>query len=223
MTFNDILKSSFLEKAIEFSLTDVFIALFMSLALSLFIVAVYKKTYAGVMYSSSFAVTLVAMSMVTTLIILAVTSNVILSLGMVGALSIVRFRTAVKEPLDIAYLFWAISFGIVTGAGLLGMAVVGSLIIGLVLFAFSSRKTNETPYVVVLNLAPGAAENTAMATIKKAASKTLVKAKTASAAGTELTVEVRLPAGNTAFINELAATPGVESALLVTYNGDYMA
>lgn len=127
MTFNDIFKSSFLEKAVEFSILDVSIAMLLSFAIGLFIFFVYKKTFAGVMYSASFGVSIMAMTLITTFIILAVTSNIILSLGMVGALSIVRFRTAVKEPLDIAFLFWAISVGIVIGAGLIPLGVIGSI------------------------------------------------------------------------------------------------
>ena len=118
-TFNDLFKSSFLEKVSSFSALDMVIAMGLALALGLYIFLIYKKTFNGVMYSQSFGVSLIGMTLVTTLIILAVTSNVVLSLGMVGALSIVRFRTAIKEPIDIVYLFWAISAGIVLGAGLL--------------------------------------------------------------------------------------------------------
>ena len=109
MTFKDIFKSSFLENVTAVSILDIVIALVLAFCLGLFIFYIYKKTYSGVLYSSSFGVTLVALTMITTLVILAVTSNVVLSLGMVGALSIVRFRTAIKEPLDIAFLFWAIA------------------------------------------------------------------------------------------------------------------
>ena len=106
MTFRDVFKSSFLEEAADFAVLDFIIAMGIAFALGLFILWVYKKTYNGVMYSSGFGLSLVAMAMITTLVILAVTSNVVLSLGMVGALSIVRFRTAIKEPMDIAFLFW---------------------------------------------------------------------------------------------------------------------
>ena len=109
MTFNDIFKSSFLENIASVSMLDMAIALILSFGLGMFIFLVYKKTFSGVMFSSSFGVTLVALTMITTVVILAVTSNVVLSLGMVGALSIVRFRTAIKEPLDIAFLFWSIA------------------------------------------------------------------------------------------------------------------
>lgn len=119
MTFSDIFKSSFLEKAAEFSVLDVTVGMLLASAIGLFIFFVYKNTYAGVMYSASFGVAIMAMTSITTLIILAVTSNLVLSLGMVGALSIVRFRTPIKEPLDIAFLYWAVAAGIVIGAGLI--------------------------------------------------------------------------------------------------------
>ncbi len=143
MTFRDIFKSSFLENMDSVPLLDMGIALVLSFLLGLFIFAIYKQCYAGVMYSPSFGVTLVALSLITTLLILTVVSNIVLSLGMVGALSIVRFRTAVKEPMDIAFLFWAIAVGIVLAAGLLVLAVGGSLFIGVVLLAFSKRKGPE--------------------------------------------------------------------------------
>ena len=118
-TFQDIFKSSFLERLDAVSLPDAAIALALAFCLGLFIFLVYKKCYAGVMYAPSFGVTLIALTLITTLLILAVTSNIVLSLGMVGALSIVRFRTAIKEPMDIAFLFWAIAAGIVLAAGLI--------------------------------------------------------------------------------------------------------
>ena len=123
-TFQDIFKSSFLERLDAVSLPDAAIALALAFCLGLFIFLVYKKCYAGVMYAPSFGVTLIALTLITTLLILAVTSNIVLSLGMVGALSIVRFRTAIKEPMDIAFLFWAIAAGIVLAAGLIPLAVL---------------------------------------------------------------------------------------------------
>ena len=150
MTFNDIFKSSFLENVTSVSILDMAIALVLAFGLGMLIFLVYKKTFAGVMYSSSFGVTLVALTMITTLVILAVTSNVVLSLGMVGALSIVRFRTAIKEPLDIAFLFWSIAVGIVLAAGMIPLAVIGSVVIGVMLLVFVNRKTHVNPYIVVL-------------------------------------------------------------------------
>ncbi|MEG2917071.1 MAG: DUF4956 domain-containing protein [Clostridium sp.] len=221
MTFNDILKSSFLEKATAFSITDIGLAMLLSFTIGLFIFFIYKKTFAGVMYSSSFGVSLMAMTLITTLIILAVTSNVILSLGMVGALSIVRFRTAVKEPLDIAFLFWSISVGIVTGAGLIPLAVIGSLFIGIVLLIFVNKKSTDTPYIIVLNLDNDKAENDAVAMIKGKTKRTLIKSKTVSKSGIELTIEVRLLDMSAKLVNELLTISGVTNATLVSYNGEY--
>ncbi len=223
MTFQDIFKSSFLEKAVEFSLLDVFVAMALSFAVGLFIFVVYKKTFAGVMYSASFGVSLMAMTLVTTLIILAVTSNIVLSLGMVGALSIVRFRTAVKEPLDIAFLFWSISVGIVIGAGLLPLAVVGSLFIGIILMIFINKKSTDTPYIIILNIDNDKSEEDAVSLIRSKTKKALVKSKTVSRHGIELTVEVRLIDMSAKLINELLSVNGVNNATLVSYNGDYAA
>ncbi|WP_026477454.1 DUF4956 domain-containing protein [Alkaliphilus transvaalensis] len=223
MTFNDIFKSSFLEKAVEFSILDVGIAMLLSFAIGLFIFYVYKATFSGVMYSASFGVSIMAMTLITTLIILAVTSNIILSLGMVGALSIVRFRTAVKEPLDIAFLFWAISAGIVIGAGLIPLGIIGSVFIGIILLVFVNKKSNDTPYIVVLNLDNDEAERDCMAIIKEKTKKSLIKAKTVSRNGIELTVEVRLLDMSAKVLNELLTINGVNNACLVSYNGEYVA
>jgi uncharacterized membrane protein YhiD involved in acid resistance len=221
MTFTDIFNSSFLEKVTEFSFLDVGLAMLLSFSLGLFIFYIYKKTFAGVMYSASFGISLMAMTLITTLIILAVTSNIILSLGMVGALSIVRFRTAVKEPLDIAFLFWAISAGIVTGAGLLPLAVTGSIFIGIILLVFVNKKSTDTPYIIVLNLDDDKAEDNAIAMIKSKTKKNLIKSKTVSKNGIELTIEVRLLDMSAKLVNELFTVNGVKNAVLVSYNGDY--
>lgn len=221
MTFKDVFKSSFLEKAIEFSVLDLLIALLLSFAIGLFISFVYKKTFSGVMYSSSFGVSILAMTLITTVIIYAITANIVLSLGMVGALSIVRFRTAVKEPLDIAFLFWAISEGIVIGAGLIPLGIIGAIFIGIILLIFVNRKSNDTPYIIVLNLDNDKAEIDSMEKIKSMTKKSLIKAKTVSQNGIELTIEVRLIDMSAKLLNELLAINGVKNACLVSYNGDY--
>lgn len=221
MTFQDVFKSSFLENVTAVSLLDMAIALALAFAVGVFIFFVYKKTYKGVMYSSTFGVTLIALTMIATLVILAVTSNVVLSLGMVGALSIVRFRSAIKDPLDIAFLFWAIGAGIVLAAGLIPLGVIGSLLIGAVLLLFVNHKSNDQPYVAVIGLS-AQAEDTVLETLAKGTKKQVVKTKSVSPEGIELTVEVRLQENSTAFMNSLAAIPGVSRATLVSYNGDYM-
>ena len=223
MTFNDIFKSSFLEKATSFAVMDFIIAMALAFALGLFIFWVYKKTYNGVMYSASFGVSLMAMSMITTLVILAVTSNVVLSLGMVGALSIVRFRTAIKEPLDIAFLFWSIAAGIVLGAGLIPLAVFGSLFVGLILWVFVNRKTSDQPYIMIVNCADKESEKLVLEKLKESVKKQVLKSKTVSKNGIEMTMEVRLKGDDSDFVNEVSEIKGVENAVLVSYNGDYMS
>ena len=222
ITFNDIFKSSFLENVTSVSVLDMVIAMVLAFAIGLFIFFVYKKTYQGVMYSTSFGVTLVALSMITTLVILAVTSNVVLSLGMVGALSIVRFRAAIKEPLDIAFLFWSIAVGIVLAAGLIPLAVFGSIIIGIILLIFVNRKSSLKPYIIVLDCDGHEAEKKALEYINSKVKKCNVKSKSAQKDNLELNIEVRLKDDNTDFINELASMNGIGSAVLVSYNGEYM-
>ena len=222
MNFSDIFKSSFIENIASVSMLDMAIAMALALLIGLFIFLVYKKTFNGVMYSSSFGVTLVALTMITTLVILAVTSNVVLSLGMVGALSIVRFRTAIKEPLDIAFLFWAIAVGIVLAAGMIPLAVIGSVVIGIVLLVFVNKKSHFNPYLIVLNCDSHASEEEAKKYLKDKVNKCTVKSKTAQNGSVELTLEIRLKDDNTDFINELSAMNGINSAVLVSYNGDYM-
>ena len=222
MTFRDIFKSSFLENVNAVSVFDMVLALLLAFGVGLFIFFVYKKTYAGVMYSSGFGVTLVALTMITTLVILAVTSNIVLSLGMVGALSIVRFRTAIKEPLDIAFLFWAIAAGIVLAAGLIPLAVFGSVFIGVILLVFANRKNMTHPFIVVIDCNGYDSETKALELLHAHTVRTAVKSKTARKGAVELNVEVRLKDGNTDFVNELSDIPGVSSAVLVSYNGDYM-
>lgn len=222
MTFRDIFKSSFLENVNAISVFDMALALVLAFGLGLFIYFIYKKTYAGVMYSSSFGVTLVALTMITTLVILAVASNVVLSLGMVGALSIVRFRTAIKEPLDIAFLFWAIAAGIVLAAGMIPLAVFGSVLIGLIILVFANLKDMSNPYIVVLNCDGHDSEEKALEFLRERTRRCSVKCKTARNGSLELNLEIRLLEDDTDFINELAAMEGVQSAVLVSYNGDYM-
>ncbi|MBQ4304822.1 MAG: DUF4956 domain-containing protein, partial [Lachnospiraceae bacterium] len=178
MSFSDIFKSSFLENVASVSILDMVLAMVLAFGLGLFIYLIYKKTYQGVMYSSSFGLTLVALTMITTLVILAVTSNVVLSLGMVGALSIVRFRTAIKEPLDIAFLFWAIAAGIVLAAGMIPLAVFGSIVIGLILLFFANRKESSDPYITVLRCSSSESEKAASAFLQEKVPKCVVKSKT---------------------------------------------
>ncbi len=222
MTFNDIFKSSFLENVTQFSILDTLLGLGVALVIGLFIFLIYKKTLTGVLYSDGFALTLVGLSLVTTLVIMAVTSNVVLSLGMVGALSIVRFRTAIKEPVEIVFLFWALAVGIVIGAGMIPLAVMGSAIIGVILLLFGNRKVRENPYILVVSCQNEQAEAILHQALAETTRHYNVKSKTVTAAGIEMTAELRTKNANTSFVSSLLTIPGVENATLVSYNGDYM-
>jgi uncharacterized membrane protein YhiD involved in acid resistance len=223
MTFSDIFKSSFLQTVTEFSPVDALIAMAFALIIGLFISLIYKKTFSGVMYSNGFAMTLVGMGLVTTLVIMAVTSNVVLSLGMVGALSIVRFRTAIKEPMEIVFLFWSLASGIVIGAGMIPLAVVGSIIIGIILLLFANKKFSNMPYILIMSCENEEAENKARELVKSAAEKFIVKSKTVDSSGIELTAEIRVKDDNTEFVNRLSELSGIANATLVTFNGEYMS
>lgn len=189
----------------------------------LFIFWVYKKTFTGILYSSGFALTLIGLTLVTTLVIIAVTSNVVLSLGMVGALSIVRFRTAIKEPMEIVFLFWSIAVGIVIGAGMIPLAVLGSVIIGIILLIFANRKNVENAYILVLNCENEEAENTAAELLKNTVKKYRIKSKTVNADGIELTTELKIKDDKMVFVNQMNKITGVKNATLVSYNGVYMS
>lgn len=175
MSFQDIFKSSFLENVTEFSLLDTCIGLAAALLVGLFIFMIYKKTLTGVLYSDGFALTLVGLSLVTTLVIMAVTSNVVLSLGMVGALSIVRFRTAIKEPVEIVFLFWSLAVGIVIGAGMIPLAIIGSALIGVILLLFANRKIRKQPYILVMSCKDEVAEQRITEILAKAVEYYTVK------------------------------------------------
>ncbi len=222
MTFQDIFKSSFLENISSISVLDMLLTIVLSFGIGLFIFLVYKKTYRGVMYSAGFGTTLIALTMITSIVILAVTSNVVLSLGMVGALSIVRFRTAIKDPLDIAFLFWSIGAGIILAAGMIPLAIVGSVCIGLILLVFVNQKPHTHPYMVILNCTDHDAEVGAKEFLAKNVLRTTVKSKSAVKGAIEMNIEVRLKEDDTDFINILSEMPGVNSVVIVSYNGDYM-
>ena len=193
-------------------------------ALGLFIFYVYQKTYSGVLYSRSFNVSLVAILMVTTLVICGVTSNVVLSLGMVGALSIVRFRTAVKDPMDLVFLFWAIAEGILCGASLLPLALLGCPILGIFLLVFANHQQKDNPYLIIVRLMDGELEQKIEGYIRSEVKKMQLKSKTVTGeAGTEVIYEIRPKDNDSAFVNRISGMQGVESAVMVSYDGNYAA
>ncbi len=222
MTFQDIFKSSFLENVTAVSLLDMAIALALAFAVGVFIFFVYKKTYKGVMYSSTFGVTLIALTMIATLVILAVTSNVVLSLGMVGALSIVRFRTAIKDPIDTAFIFWAVGEGLALGVGFFDAAIIGGVVIGIFVLLLSAFKVRSAmPYLLVLHYSEAA--NGPIKQMIKQLPGARIRSKTAQRDGIELTLELRLRDNETGFVEKFLRVEGVYDASLISYQGDLVS
>lgn len=220
MSFQDIIKKSVLtlEEFRTISYFDMILGLLIAFGIGMFIYLIYRKAFRGVVYSYNYNVSFVLMTMITTLVIMTISTNIVLSLGMVGALSIVRFRTAVKDPLDIVYMFWAISAGIAIGAKLYPLAIGGSIIIGLVIIWLSKRKIREEAYLLIIRHNDDAA--TALrAELRKLSGK--LKSKTVRKGFTEVTYEVKLSDDNTAFLQVIIELEGVSDASLVNYTGDY--
>lgn len=222
--FSDIFKSNFLEKTTSFSLIDSIIGLVVAFIIGLFIYAVYKKTFNGVIYSHSFNISLLIMTMATALVIMGISSNVLLSLGMVGALSIVRFRTPIKDPMDLVYIFWAIVSGILCGAGFIPLVIIGAILIGLVLLIFVNKITVENPYLLIVKfeeeLANAEIERIIAAQTKKFAlkSKSIMQQNEI-----ETTYEIRVKQNDAKLMDELTKVAGVKSAIMLSYDGNFTA
>ncbi|WP_214630862.1 DUF4956 domain-containing protein [Paenibacillus agaridevorans] len=220
MGFQDVIKQSVLklEAFRTISYLDMVLGLAFSFLIGMFIYWIYRKSFRGVVYSYNYNVSFVLMTMITTLVIMTISTNIVLSLGMVGALSIVRFRTAVKDPLDIVFMFWALSAGIACGAKVYPLAVGGSLIIGLVLLYMSKRKVREQVFLLIIRHTEDAA-NELRGELAKL--KTKLKSKTVRKGFTELTVEISLRDDNTSFVQKISEITGVNDVSLVNYTGDY--
>ncbi|QCR31071.1 DUF4956 domain-containing protein [Lysinibacillus sp. SGAir0095] len=224
LNFNDIFKSSILEKTTSFSVVDSIIGLLSAFILGLLIYMVYKKTFSGVIYSHTFNISLIVMSLATALVIMGISSNVLLSLGMVGALSIVRFRTPIKDPMDIVYLFWAIIVGILCGAGFIPLAVLGSIFIGLILILFVNKIKVENPYLLVVRYDEKSIESSLEHIVAGHVTKHTVKSRSVVHSNNfEITYEVRIKDDNTSFLNSISDINGVQSAVMLSYDGNFTA
>lgn len=222
--FSDVIKKSVMENFVsDISISKILITLGIAFVISLFIYLLYKRVFSGVLYSKSFNVSLIGMTMITAMVIIAINSNLVLSLGMVGALSIVRFRTPIKDPTDLIFLFWAAVAGIVTGAGFYTLAAIGSVIIGLILFFFIKKASVETPYLLVINCDSDASEQEIHKQIGKVVKRYNVKQKTVTKGNIEMTLEVRLQDEEGRFVNQISELDGVKNAVLISYSGDYVS
>lgn len=218
MNFSDIFKNKFLNQVGSISPVDALITLGIAIAIGLVIFVIYKRTFSGVMYSSSFNMSLLLMVVITSVIIMTISSNVVLSLGMVGALSIIRFRTVIKDPVDIMYLFWAISMGIIVGAHQYIFALICVVVIAVLCFVMSALKKNDKMYLVIVRYKHGSSAVVEKA-LKTAGGK--VRNKAVSKGGIETIVEVNSKIADSDFVEKLLSINGVVSAVLVNYNGEY--
>ena len=217
MSISDLIKNKFVEEFTAISVGTLLTTLLLSFALGLFVLVIYRVTYGG--FSKSFALSLVMLSMVTALAILTVRSNVVLSLGMVGALSIVRFRTAIKDPMDTVFMFWSIVIGIITGAGYITVAILAALLLGTLFLALNllSGKLHTNSYLVVMRYTPEgeSAVRSKLGTL----GKYKLKSRTMNLAETELVVEAKLSQKQMDSLEALLDNEGVSDVNIVSYNG----
>ena len=223
-TFDDIFKSSFLEKSSAFSLIDSLIGMAAAFLIGLFIYWVYKKTFNGVIYSHSFNISLMIMTLTTALVIMGISQNVLLSLGMVGALSIVRFRTPIKDPMDLIFLFWSVAAGILSGAGFIPLVVVGSVVIGLVIILFQNKIVVENPYLLVVKFDDESANTEIERILTFSTKKYMLKSKTiVQDYEIEVTYEVRMKENDSQLVSSIAKVAGVSSSVMLSYDGNFTA
>jgi hypothetical protein len=218
MSFSDIFKGKFLSQVGSISALEALVTLAIAIGLGLVIFFVYKKTFSGVMYSGSFNMSLLLMVVITAVIIMTISSNVVLSLGMVGALSIIRFRTVIKDPVDIMYLFWAISMGIIVGAHQYVFALICVAVIAALCVVMSFLKKKDKMYLVIVRYRRGSSANVEKA-LKSVGGK--IRNKAVSKAGIETIAEVGTKVADSDFVEKLLSINGVVSAVLVNYNGEY--
>ena len=216
----------------DFSFSDIFsitlsplqviLTLVIALAVGLFVFFIYKKTFGGVMYSRNFNLSLIMLTMVTSLMLMLINNNLALSMGMVGALSIIRFRTAVKDPIDTVFMFWAVGEGIAVGTKFYDIAVIAALIIGVIMMVLTVFKGKASmPYLLILHYHEGASQQVRQ--MVKQLPNARMKSKTAQRDGIELTMELRLKENETGFVEKFLRVEGVYDASLITHQGDIVA
>ena len=221
MNFADIFKRSFLEgySGTEITASTVIVALLIASALALYIFLVYRVLTRKTFYSKTFNISLAGITVITAALILTMQSSVVLSLGMVGALSIVRFRTAIKEPMDLMFLFWSIAVGIICGAGLAQVAVILSVVITLGILILDRFPVAKAPMILVVNATDLDGEEKILDTVKKFAPHYTVKSRNMTAVSLDLVLELRTDEGG-ALVRQIMGLPGVASASLLAHDGE---
>ena len=221
MSFMDMIKNSVIEQFnTGVSMEQMVISLLAAFAMCAFILLIYHRTFRGVLFSKGFAFSLILLGMITAVIIRTISSNLALSLGMVGALSIVRFRTAVKDPVDTIFMFWAIAAGIMSGAGLYLAGAIACLMVGALYYivCLFSRK-GKSPYLLIVRYDPDCHEQ--LKKTLRTLPKHRIKSRTVNKHGAELTLELSLPNQEMAVLDKLSATEGVKDASMVSYESEF--
>ena len=221
MSVKDMIKKSVLESGAftNYDVPGILTALAAALLLGALIYLVYRKFYAGVVFSRTFAVTLVGMTVLTCMVTLAISTNVVISLGMVGALSIVRFRTAIKDPMDLLYLFWAITTGITAGAGMYVLGLLAAAIMILMIVLFYHKQQRGKIYIAVIHYTGDQAGDEVIRCFGKR--KYFVKSKTMRKEKTEMAVELYCRQNDMDFMEKIRSIEDVEDVTLIQYNGEY--
>lgn len=221
MSVRDFIKKSILESGVfaQYNLPQLMLAMALALVMGCLIYQVYKKFYSGVIFSRSFAVTLVGMTVLTCMVTLAISTNIVISLGMVGALSIVRYRTAVKDPMDLLYLFWAITTGITVGAGMYLLALVAAAVVVGMVVLFYHRQASGQIYIAVIHYRGDEAGDRIIQAFGKM--KYFIKSKTMRGEDTEMAVELFCRKNDMAFMEQIRGLEAVDDITLIQYNGEY--
>lgn len=221
MSFKDIFKKSFLEgySGTEFSLTTILTALAIASAIALYIFLVYRVATRKTFYSKSFNISLAGITVITAAIIMTMQSSVVLSLGMVGALSIVRFRTAIKDPMDLMFLFWAISVGIICGAGLAQIAVVLSIIVTIAIVVLSRFPVAKAPMLLVVNASDIDTEKAVVKVVENYTKYYKVKSRNMTGGTLDMVIELRVDDGQN-LIKDVMNIDAVVSASLLSHDGE---
>ena len=220
-TFGDLFTMGNFNVTSNLTVANILGCLLVSFALAMCIFYVYRKTYSGVLYSKNFNVSLVALTMITSVVMMGISGNLVLALGMVGALSIVRFRAAIKDPKDIVFLFWAISVGIVNGVGLYKLALISSVVVGVVFILFSNNIFEKSPFLIILRYAKEIDQEKVFSIIAKHCHKHRIRSTTMTDKVSEVTIEVRVRPGEESNVaRELKKVSGLDKFMMISYTGE---
>lgn len=221
MSFMDVFKKSFLEgyASVNIQAAEIIVCMLVTVLIAVYIFAIYRVMTRASFYNRNFNLSLIALAVITAAVILTIQSNIVISLGMVGALSIVRFRTAIKDPMDLVFLFWSISVGIICGAGFAVIAVVASVVLTVIILLFDRMPVSRAAVILLVNTSDYKTESRIMDVVKQHCSMYQVKARNLTKDKLNMAIEVRTDAGGS-LVEQLMDLESVTSASLVDHDGE---